>query len=121
MKTSFPRRATLTLLMLVLGAATWLAPGTVYSDNGDKRFTIAVIPDTQNYVDNTKTQPASVKDFIAETRYLALNKERLKLVFVTHVGDVVQHGDGTNGTPGDKHLGSGNRMGSGPVCHESPG
>lgn len=70
-------------------------------------FTIAVIPDTQNYVDNNKTQPDSLNFYKAETSYLANHKHDLNLVFVTHVGDVVQHGDGTNGTPGNASWGAG--------------
>jgi hypothetical protein len=59
-------------------------------------FTVAVIPDTQNYDDNTKSQPDSLAPFLAQTQYLANHKSDLNLAFVTHVGDVVQHGDGTN-------------------------
>ena len=70
-------------------------------------FTIAVISDTQNYVDNNKPQPASLEVFKQQTRYLADHRNELKLAFVTHVGDVVQHGDGTNGTPGDASYGAG--------------
>jgi len=70
-------------------------------------FTIAVIPDTQNYVDNNKTQPDSLNVFKAETTYLAEHKHDKHLAFVTHVGDVVQHGDGTNGLPGDTTWGAG--------------
>lgn len=70
-------------------------------------FTIAVIPDTQNYVDFTKPQPSSFETFKQETTYLASNKRELNLAFVTHVGDVVQHGDGTNGTEGDISYGAG--------------
>ena len=68
-------------------------------------FTIAVIPDTQNYVDNLKKQPTSLDIFKAQTTYLADHKEDMNLVFVTHVGDVVQHGDGTQGT-GDTTYGA---------------
>ena len=58
-------------------------------------FTVAVISDTQNYVDGTHTQPLNENFFLAQTRYLAKNQEKLNLKFVTHVGDVVQHGDGS--------------------------
>ena len=81
-------------------------PGVTFEKDRSTRFTIAVIPDTQNYVDNTKKQTASAKDFMTETAYLATHKNEPNLVFVTHVGDVVQHGDGTNGTPGDKSYGA---------------
>ena len=99
MKKPFHPQAISALILLFLGIAVWFTAGAA---NGDNRFTIAVIPDTQNYVDNTKKQPASAKDFLTETTYLATHKNPLNLVFVSHVGDVVQHGDGTNGTRGDK-------------------
>jgi hypothetical protein len=57
-------------------------------------FTIAVIPDTQNYTDYAnRTNGAAQQQFLNETNYLAINKTALNLAFVTHVGDVVQHGD----------------------------
>jgi len=74
---------------------------------GSNFFTIAVIPDTQNYVDVTHTQPLNENFFISQTKYLADHMNDLNLAFVTHVGDVVQHGDGTNGTPGDSSFGAG--------------
>ncbi|HVP77813.1 MAG TPA: metallophosphoesterase [Thermodesulfobacteriota bacterium] len=103
MRKSFHPKAILALIVLCLGITVWSTANVAYGDN---RFTIAVIPDTQNYVDNTKTQPASAEEFVTETAYLATRKDALNLVFVTHVGDVVQHGDGTNGTPGDKSYGA---------------
>jgi len=107
MKKPFHPKAIEALLVLFLGIAAWFGPGAVY---GNDRFTIAVIPDTQFYVDSGNTlttspaytQPSandSAKYFQAETRWLADHKEALNLAFVTHVGDVVQNGDGTsNGT-----------------------
>jgi hypothetical protein len=56
-------------------------------------FTIGVIPDTQNYVDGGRPQPLNLNFFKAQTQYLAENASALNLRFVTHVGDVVQHGD----------------------------
>jgi hypothetical protein len=58
-------------------------------------FTIAVISDTQFYVDGTQPQPLNESFFLDQTNYLAKNRDRLKLSFVTHVGDVVEHGDGS--------------------------
>ena len=101
------------LLALILGisgcSAVTGGHGTDAGHNekanfGEPRFTIAVIPDTQNYVDNTQKQPISNEDFIMETTYLANHKEALGLAFVTHVGDIVEHGDGTKGT-GDRFYG----------------
>lgn len=58
-------------------------------------FTIAVISDTQNYVDGTHPQPFNKNFFLDQTRYLAKNVRDLKLSFVVHVGDMVEHGDGS--------------------------
>jgi hypothetical protein len=97
------------IILCAAGCATTnkggVVPEVVFEKDRSTRFTIAVIPDTQNYVDNTKKQPASAKDFSTETAYLATHKNALNLVFVTHVGDVVEHGDGPNATPGDKSYG----------------
>jgi hypothetical protein len=90
-------------LLLAIAGALLLPAGARARDV----FTIAVIPDTQNYPDATKPQPQSLGTFLAETRFLTEHKNELKLAFVTHVGDVVQHGDGTNGTPGDRTWGAG--------------
>lgn len=57
-------------------------------------FTIAVIADTQHYVDGTTKQPLNKNFFLAQTTYLADKKQELNLAFVTHVGDMVEHGDG---------------------------
>ncbi len=74
---------------------------------GSNFFTIAVISDTQYYVDVTQQQPFNVNFFLSQTKSLADHMNDLKLAFVTHVGDVVQHGDGTNGTPGGNSYGGG--------------
>ncbi len=68
----------------------------VVSASPSDKFTIAVIPDTQNYCDvaaASSPQPASTQIFQRETQYLANQKTAQNIVFVTHVGDVVQHGD----------------------------
>lgn len=68
-------------------------------------FTIGVISDTQNYTDG-RYQPASSSNswqngvyglpfFKAQMNYLVNNVSALNLAFVTHVGDVVQNGDGS--------------------------
>jgi len=76
---------------------------------GVNSFTIAVISDTQYYADYThqNTNPPNLTYYTSQTRYLANSKDDMRLAFVTHVGDVVQHGDGTNGKPGDKTWGTG--------------
>lgn len=77
---------------LCLGAA--LAVASLASAASAAPFVVAVIPDTQNYVDySNRTNAAAQQQFVNETTYLANNKTALNLAFVTHVGDVVQHGD----------------------------
>ncbi len=83
-----------------------LLPRTASGAVGSNVFNIAVISDTQNYCDNTKSQPSSKAYFIQQTQYIADHKDDMNIVFVSHVGDVVQHGDGTKGT-GDVYYGAG--------------
>ena len=49
-------------------------------------FTVAVISDTQNYSEKYPDV------FYAQTRWLAENARRERIVFASHVGDVVQNG-----------------------------
>jgi hypothetical protein len=87
----------------------FLGTRKAFAKVGVNSFTIAVISDTQYYADYThqNTNPPNLTYYIAQTQYLANNKNDMRLAFVTHVGDVVQHGDGTNGKPGDKSWGAG--------------
>lgn len=75
------------------------------ADMGPNVFTVAVIPDTQNYCDG-RYQPATSGNawqlniynlpfFISQMNYLKNNASAMNLAFVTHVGDVVQNGDGS--------------------------
>ena len=90
-------------LGLFAAVALWLAPAAFANNT----FTVGVIPDTQFYVDSGNllttspayTQPTAddtAKYFQAETQWFVNNKTALNLAFVTHVGDVVQNGDGTS-------------------------
>lgn len=54
-------------------------------------FTIAVLPDTQNYASGDGG--GSPEIFKAQTRWIAENREALNIVYVAHVGDVVNHAD----------------------------
>jgi hypothetical protein len=57
----------------------------------DTAFTIAVLPDTQNYVGYDV--PRSRTDiFAGQTRWIVEHLAAEKIVFVSHVGDVVNHG-----------------------------
>ncbi len=79
------------LLALVpsLGAEERLGPAPADS------FSIVLIPDTQAYRgQGTKAEPESTDPvtnvvFEAHTRWIAANIERQKIVFVSHVGDIV--------------------------------
>jgi hypothetical protein len=97
------------LATLMLSALFIPAGANAHSDTcrTNNAFTIAVISDTQNYVDETHAQPDGLAIFEQQTRFLASHKRQLNLAFATHVGDVVQHGDGTNGTPADTTWGAG--------------
>lgn len=75
-------------------AALPLAERMALASPSSNFFTIGVIPDTQNYSDGTHPQPLNKNFFIEQTQFLAQNVQTLKLRFVSHVGDVVQHGDG---------------------------
>jgi Calcineurin-like phosphoesterase len=59
-----------------------------------EKFTVAVVPDTQNYSDVSLSQPRGIDTFVQQMQYLVNKREEKKLVFVTFVGDIVQHGDG---------------------------
>lgn len=58
------------------------------------RFTVAVVPDTQNYSDVSLPQPRGVETFVQQMQYLVDQREAKNLAFVSFVGDIVQHGDG---------------------------
>jgi len=49
-------------------------------------FTVAVLSDTQNYSEKYPDV------FHGQTKWLAENARRERIVFATHVGDIVQNG-----------------------------
>jgi hypothetical protein len=51
-------------------------------------FTVVAIPDTQHYVDSSYYQT-----FTAQTQWIVANRNALNVVFVTHLGDIVQNID----------------------------
>lgn len=59
-----------------------------------ERCTVAVISDTQNYADASLPQPRGADTVIQQLQYIADTKAEKNTVFATHVGDIVQHGDG---------------------------
>ncbi len=52
-------------------------------------FTIVALPDTQHYVDN----PANAPTFTAQTNWIVSSRSTLNTVFVSHLGDIVEHID----------------------------
>ncbi|MDZ4820184.1 MAG: metallophosphoesterase [Planctomycetota bacterium] len=51
----------------------------------DRAFTIAVLPDTQNYCEKFPEQ------FMAQTKWIAENKKDRKIACVLHLGDITNH------------------------------
>lgn len=55
----------------------------------DTFFTIALIPDTQKYVETAAYQEI----FSSQTEYLVSKKNTERIVFVSHLGDIVENGE----------------------------
>ncbi|MBB4611694.1 MULTISPECIES: serine/threonine protein phosphatase [Sphingomonas] len=80
-------------------AAMALAAGTAAQANShDDSFTIAVLPDTQNYIDYTHQKVEGFpfdasQQFLEQMEYVAANVESVggDIAFVTSLGDVWQH------------------------------
>ena len=75
-------RRVFTLLLLILSVSYPLA---------QKNFTIISLPDTQYYTDIR--HGGTPAHFTAQTQWIADNKDSLNIVFVAHLGDVVQKGN----------------------------
>jgi len=84
MKLNWPKRR-----LLAMAAALALAPAAQAM-----RCTVAVISDTQNYVDASFPQPRGADTVFQQMQYIADTKAAKNTVFATHVGDIVQNGDG---------------------------
>ncbi len=79
-------------------AAVLLASAPAFADATDRKFTIAAIPDTQNYTDYThQTEEKFPFDaramFFEQMEYIAANVESQggEIAFVTGLGDAWQH------------------------------
>jgi hypothetical protein len=75
---------------MVVAAALLFASGSAQAQT----FTIAVVPDTQNYSDLSLSQPRGEDTFTQQMRYLVEQRAPKNIAFVTFVGDIIQHGDG---------------------------
>ncbi|MFF3918596.1 LamG-like jellyroll fold domain-containing protein [Streptomyces sp. NPDC001852] len=64
-------------------------PGGRLPDTNSRRFTLAVMPDTQYLFDGPSIHPAPLE---ASLRYLLEHGEDDNIVFLTHLGDLTQNG-----------------------------
>ncbi len=82
-----------------LVAAGWTAEGISFhaaANDGETRFSIAVIPDTQGEAQpSSPGNPPNLGDlrFLRRAEWLASQRDLLNLKFVTHSGDVVNWGE----------------------------
>lgn len=76
-------------------AAMWLLLCSASGLHAEK-FTVAVIPDTQSYVDQFVRQPQSGQLFNDQMAWLASQKASKNIVFTAGVGDIAQRGDDYN-------------------------
>lgn len=58
-------------------------------DTDSPRFALAVLPDTQYLFDADSSDPEPLR---ATFRYLAAEREEANIAFMTHLGDVTEHG-----------------------------
>jgi hypothetical protein len=63
--------------------------GRSHFDTESPRFALAVLPDTQYLFDADSSDPAPLR---ATFRYLAAEREEANIAFMTHLGDVTEHG-----------------------------
>ncbi|GAA2388595.1 LamG-like jellyroll fold domain-containing protein [Dactylosporangium salmoneum] len=74
-------------LLATPAAPAAAAEGPVDADS--PRFALAVLPDTQYLFDEDSSDPEPLK---ATFRYLAQERKDANIVFMTHLGDVTEHG-----------------------------
>jgi len=87
-----------TLTVQVTDPEADLMDVTFYGRGGNapiENFTIVALPDTQNYADANQSLQWV---FNAQAQWIVDNKEALNIVFVSELGDCVQHG---NAFPGE--------------------
>ena len=92
-------RSAAAILLLLLASLGSLAAQDRLTPTPDGSFSVVVISDTQAYHgERTKAQPDSTdpvtnRIFEAHTRWIADNLARQKIVFVSHVGDIVDRNE----------------------------
>ncbi|MYZ40667.1 MULTISPECIES: metallophosphoesterase, partial [unclassified Streptomyces] len=78
-------------------AATFLDTASAQADSGaygrfdgvSPRFALAVLPDTQYLFDADSSDPAPLRETF---RYLVSERKEANIAFMTHLGDVTEHG-----------------------------
>lgn len=76
----------------------------------DGAFTLVVIPDTQHYTGRgckgslASDEPVENAHLAAQIDWILANREREKIVFVTHVGDIVEDNRREEWTVAKRHL-----------------
>lgn len=81
--------AAATLPAVTARAATASAGASHRPDPDSRRFTLAVMPDTQYLFDGPSINPAPIE---ASLRYLLEHGKDENIVFLTHLGDLTEHG-----------------------------
>jgi 3',5'-cyclic AMP phosphodiesterase CpdA len=88
-----PAAAATTMAATAAGATAAIrAPatyGSVRFDQRSPRFALAVLPDTQYLFDEDSSDPEPLKETF---RYLARERQGANIAFMTHLGDVTEHG-----------------------------
>ncbi|MEV4579933.1 LamG-like jellyroll fold domain-containing protein [Nonomuraea jabiensis] len=74
---------------LIGAAPAQAATGGGRFDRESPRFTIGVLPDTQYLFDEDRSDPAPVRQAF---RFLTGERESRNIAFMTHLGDVTEHG-----------------------------
>src|ERR1700742_4030350 len=99
MRMTLPRR--LALAAVTLACAAFPA-GASAQDGQRSSFLLGVLPDTQFYSRYSSAnqgdlfmQRYGTEPYIEQTKWLAANKDNLKIPFVTHLGDIVDRANQT--------------------------
>ena len=85
------RRRCLGILGIAVAACVLAGcrPIASVAHRGGRSFSIVVLPDTQNYTESSFG--GAPRYFYDQTKWIRDNKEKLNIVMVAHVGDIVQN------------------------------
>ncbi len=81
-------RTSVAIALIVLAFGLGLAPTAAHAQDA---WTLVAVPDTQHYTDHS----SYVDNFIEQMTWIADNVDSEQIKFVSHLGDIVQHGDST--------------------------